>query len=98
MAREHEYRQALMAKRAENEKQLCNYILGRGATGATVKEMSEDLGWKADTVRSYIDDLLGNGYMDADSRTDISGLTEMLLPRYLKRKRKTLCLNTKAEP
>ena len=63
MAREHEYRQALMAKRAENEKQLCNYILGRGATGATVKEMSEDLGWKADTVRSYIDDLLGNGYM-----------------------------------
>ena len=63
MARENEYRQALMAKRAENEKQLCNYILGRGATGATVKEMSEDLGWKADTIRSYIDDLLGKNCM-----------------------------------
>ena len=63
MARENAYRQELIAKRAENEKQLCNYILGRGATGATVKEMSEDLGWKADTIRSYVEDLLGNGYM-----------------------------------
>lgn len=63
MAKENAYRQELIAKRAENEKELCNYILGRGATGATVKEMSEALGWKADTIRSYIDDLLGNGYM-----------------------------------
>ena len=74
MARENEYRQALMAQRAENEKQLCNYILGRGATGATVKEMSEDLGWKADTIRSYIDDLLGKGYMTR-KRTPGRGLT-----------------------
>lgn len=63
MARENAYTQELIAKRAENKKQLCNYILGRGAAGATVKEMSEDLGWKADTIRSYLKDLLGNGYM-----------------------------------
>lgn len=63
MARENAYRQALMVKRVENEKTLCNYILGRGATGATVKDMAVDLGWKADTIRSYIDDLLNDGYV-----------------------------------
>lgn len=63
MAKENEYRQALMAKRAENVKQLCNYILGRGTTGATIKDMAVSMGWKADTIRSYIEDLLGNGYV-----------------------------------
>ena len=74
MAKENAYRQELIAKRAENEKQLCNYILGRGAKGATVKEMSEDLGWKADTIRSYIDDLLGKNYMTR-KRVPRRGLT-----------------------
>lgn len=63
MAKENAYRQELIAKRAENEKQLCNYILGRGTTGATIKDMAVGMGWKADTIRSYIEDLLSNGYV-----------------------------------
>lgn len=58
-----EYRQKLVDDKEKNKKELCNYILGIGDKGATVKELNEGLGWHADTIRCYIKELMVSGLL-----------------------------------
>ena len=63
MNKNSEYNDKLAAKRTENKQKVSDYILQNLEKGATVKEIGEQLGFFPDVTRSYLKDLLNDGYI-----------------------------------
>ena len=63
MNKNSEYNDMLAAKRTENKQKVSDYILQNLEKGATVKEIGEQLGFFPDVTRSYLKDLLNDGYI-----------------------------------
>lgn len=58
-----EYNDRLAAKRAQNKQAVSDYILKNLEKGATVTELYEQLGFKPDVTRTYLKDLMNDGYL-----------------------------------
>ena len=63
MNKNSEYNDKQAAKRTENKQKVSDYILQNLEKGATVTELYEQLGFKPDVTRTYLKDLLADGYI-----------------------------------
>lgn len=57
------YNDMLAAKRTANKQIVSDYILKNLEKGATVKELYENVGFNPDVTRTYLKDLLNDGYI-----------------------------------